>query len=215
MRINILKRIEIQLRILLKSISNEEELSFLLYNFSIFSNKSKLLLNPDTEKLSLDRQEIVNFMVICGFEAADHDILFSLKEESLTYFEGKQQRIGLIVRIRHLLSQINFSMNFYTRSFFILKQSLNNLMLYSFDNRCVETGEEPENPQIEVKTGENEKKKPFAAVQSKIDPKKAALQAKEEEEKKFNDVKKKNEFSKQLVIFSLKKINKIVKISLF
>ena len=200
MRINILKRIEAQLRQLLKSISNEEELAFLLYNFSIFSNKSKISLSADNEKLAENKQEIVNFMVICGFEAGDHELLFSFKEESLTYFEGKQQRICLMVRIRHLLSQINFSMNFYTRSFFILKHALNNLMLYSYENRCVESGEEPENPQVEVKPGENEKKKPVAG-QAKIDPKKAAVQAKEEEEKKSTEEKKKNELLKQSVIF--------------
>ena len=201
MRINTLKRIEVQLRQLLKTISNEEELTFLLNEYEIFKYKSKLTLNPETEKLQTEKQKILSFMAVCGFDPSDHEYLFSLKEESLSYFETKQLRISLMIRVRLLLSQINFSMNFYTRSYYILKHALSNLMLYSYENHLVETGEEPENPQVEVRTAETDKKKPAgAAAAGKVDPKKAAQQAKDEEEKKMNEEKKKNDLAKQSVI---------------
>ena len=188
-RINIMKRIETQLRSLLKTIAHEEELSYLLNKYEIFWNKCKTIINPDNEKLNAEKQEVINFMNICGFDASDHESLFSLKEESLSYFETKMLRLSLMMRIRHLLSQINCSMNFYTRSYYILKYALNNLMLYSYENRLIETGEEPENPQVEVKI-ETDKKKPGGGAPAKPDPKKLAQQAKEDEEKKLIDDKK-------------------------
>lgn len=198
MRLNILKRIEVQLRQLLKSISNEEELSFLLNQFEIKQNKSKLTINPESEKLQADKQELMTFMSTIGFDVSDHEFLFSMNEESMAYFETKLLRLALMTRIRHLLSQINFSMNFYTRSYYILKYAINNLMLYSFENRMVETGEEPENPQVELKNAEADKKKPAPAAQNKIDPKKAALQTKDDE-KKLNEEKRRSEILKQAV----------------
>lgn len=194
-RMNILKRIEVQLRQLLKTISNEEELSYLLNKYKILEQKTKLSLNPNNEHLQTEKQTLTNFMQTCGFEPGDHEFLFSVKEESSTYFETRTQRIALIMRVRHLLSQINFSMNFYTRCYYILKYALNNLMLYSYEMRSVETGEEPENPQVEVKLVDaGDKKKPAPAA-AKVDPKKAAQQAKEEEEKKMMEEKKANELS--------------------
>ena len=197
-RINIMKRIETQLRTLLKVVANEEELTFMLFKFEVFRNKSKSTVNPDTEKLNAEKQEVINFMNVCGFDPVDHEFLFSLKEESLSYFETKQQRISLMMRIRHLLSQVNVSMNFYSRSYYILKYALSNLMLYSYENRLVETGEEPENPQVEIKL-ETDKKKPAGGAPAKPDPKKIAQQAKEDEEKKALEEKKKLQTENQLV----------------
>jgi len=71
-------------------------------------------------------------------------------------------------------------------------------MLYSYENRLIETGEEPENPQVEVKI-ETDKKKPGGGAPAKPDPKKLAQQAKEDEEKKLIEDKKKNELEKQSV----------------
>lgn len=197
-----LKRIEAQLRQLLKTIANEEELSSLLYSYKISEERKKVALNPNIEKLQAEKQEVITFMSTCGFEAGDHELLFSLKEESLTYFETRVQRLALMMRVRHLLSQINFSMNFYTRSYYIMKYALNNLILYSYDNSLIETGEEPENPQVEVKLVDAaDKKKGAAGAPAKVDPKKAAQQAKEEEEKKLLEEKKAKEAANQIVCF--------------
>lgn len=56
----------------------------------------------------------------------------------------------MMARSRFLIHKINASMNLFTRSYHTLSYGVSNLFQYCQEYRCVETGEEPENLEIDA-----------------------------------------------------------------
>ena len=57
----------------------------------------------------------------------------------------------MMCRARYLLFSINYTMNFLTRGYYILKRGVENMIDYCDEFRMCESGEEKENEPMEAK----------------------------------------------------------------
>ena len=193
-RVQNLKKIEISLRSLLKSLASEEEAFYLLNDYSKFENRAKNDMNPElTQKLKDKKTEIIQFISssLNIVDPVEQELLFGdsneekvvgggglgggiggIREEGLNYYEGRLLRICLMVRSRGVIANINSVMGLWTRANFVIRQGFSNLASYCYEMRMVENGEEPENQGNETKVEDKKKGGPPA---SKPDPKKPGV----------------------------------------
>jgi len=152
-RFNRLAEAEGILRLVLKRISFEENLSSKTEELSFAQNKVQFEeTNENKEKVTELKNKVIEFMASSEIEASEHEAHLKHKEAALRYAEAREERVAMMMRIRYLLSSINNAMNFTTRSYYILKQAIINLKLYSEDRKDVETGEDAGNTSLEFKS---------------------------------------------------------------
>ena len=96
-----------------------------------------------------DKQEQVLNIIFDIFLSSKQDEYFQNKEECLDYINKREEYLLMMARTRFLIHKINYSMNFYSKSYYVLTYAINNLYLYSLEYRNVENGEEQENQDID------------------------------------------------------------------
>ena len=114
------------------------------------------------------------------------------------YIQLREERMEMMARVRYLIFQINYSMNFNSRAFFVIKYAISNMYDYVYEKRKVENGNEPENIKneelIPVEKEKNANKKNEKKVDKKAEQKlkeEMELLKKKDEEMKLEE--KKNE----------------------
>ena len=110
-----LKRLEQQIRTQLKSISLQEELFYQINQYQIQENKSKIEIAPSSDKLIEKKQEIINFISgkLGYIDPNEQNLIFNMKEESISYYEAKLIRVTLMLRSRQIIIDINNSLGLY------------------------------------------------------------------------------------------------------
>jgi len=151
-RFNKLAEAEVILRTTLKRLSFEETLNTMTEEYHTLENKAQFEEGDMKPKIDEMRAKIIEFMSASEIETTEHEAHLRHKEGALSYSEAREGRIGMIMRIRYLLSSINNAMNFTTRSYYILKQAIINLKHFAEDQKEVENGEDVGNTPLEFKS---------------------------------------------------------------
>jgi len=157
-RFNKLAEAESILRLVLRRLAIEETLNNLTDEYHNIETKMQTDEVDLKGKLDEVKNKMVEYMNQVSIEAPEQDLHMKHKEDSLRLSETREERIGMMVRIRYLLASINSAMNFTTRSYFILKQAIINLKLYAEDQKDVEKGDEPGNIPLEFKASDDKAK---------------------------------------------------------
>lgn len=160
-RINMIKKQERLLRVVLKRLSFEEDLAYMKEKFGKIEREFIDFEDIDDPKevkekrLKEYKQQIFDYMEQMGIsDDVEKEEHFLHKESALEYSEAREERLSNILRIRYLLSNMNLAMNFSTRSYSIIKEAIVVLKKYSDDQRRAETAEEPGFPQEDLRLDE-------------------------------------------------------------